>query len=758
MERKSLYSAVLGVAGMLVLLGGSPRRAAAEASGPITEGSLVRLDAKGEPQAFCPLKHTDVQAGISGPLARVTVTQQFENPSAEKIEAIYTFPLPPNAAVDDMRMEIGDRTVIGKIKRREEARAIYEAARERGQLAGLLDQERPNIFTQSVANIPPHSRVNITIAYVETVPYEAGTYEFIFPMVVAPRYVPASVRDGGRISPPVTPEGTRAGHDISIRVTLDAGMPVETLECPTHAVDVARPGAGRATVQLKEQSTIPNKDFILRYHVAGSRIRDAALAHTEGRDGYFTLILQPPDRVTEQEVTPRELVFVIDTSGSMHGFPIEKSKEVLKMALDTLRPADTFNIITFSGDEHVLFDKPLPATRENIRKAWEFVASRDGRGGTEMMKAIRAALDPSDRQDHLRIACFMTDGEVGNDLEIIDEVRRHPNARVFAFGIGSSVNRFLLDNMTRFGRGEVEYVGLNDDGSAAARRLYERVRNPLLTDIHVDWNGLPLSEVYPPQIPDLFSAKPVVIVGRYTGAASGAIRLRGKMAGHDFTREIRVHLPASEPQHDVVATLWARAKVADLMSQDLTGIQRGAPRNDIREAITKVGLDYRLVTQYTSFVAVEEAVVTEGGKPRRIEVPVEMPEGMSYEGVFGESRPVAYKASAASGHTPSFLPFGIMGRAAPPPMAAPQSPSMPPEQAFSSKLNPLLQGLAPGTEVSVEVWLTNTSPATIAKLKQLGAQILGQPPSAKLVFVKIRAEKLAGLAKLAEVRYVTPMK
>ncbi len=758
MKRKSFYFAVLAAAGLSALLAGSPGRNTGQ-GGPVTQGSLFMLDLKGQPRAFCPLKHTDVQADISGPLARVTVTQQFENPSPEKIEAIYTFPLPHNAAVDDMRMQIGDRTVIGKIKRREEARAIYEAARARGQLAGLLDQERPNIFTQSVANIPPHAKVNIVIRYVETMPYEGGTYEFVFPMVVAPRYIPRSVTDAGRISPPVTPEGTRAGHDISIKVTLDAGMPVESLECPTHAVDVARPATSQAAVQLKDLATIPNKDFILRYRVAGARIQDAVLAHTQGRDGYFTLILQPPDRVTDQQVTPRELVFVVDTSGSMHGFPIEKSKEVLKMALDSLRPADTFNIITFSGDEHILFDKPMPATRENLQRAWEFVASRDGRGGTEMMKAIRAALDPSDRQDHLRITCFMTDGEVGNDLEIIDEVRRHPNARVFAFGIGSSVNRFLLDNMTRFGRGEVEYVGLNDDGSAAARRLNERVHNPLLTDIRVDWNGLPISEVYPPQIPDLFSAKPVVISGRYTSAANGVIRLRGKMAGHEFTREIRINLPASEPRHDVVATLWARAKVADLMSQDLIGMQRGAPRNDIREAIVKLGLDYRLMTQYTSFVAVEETVVTEGGQPRRIEVPVEMPEGMSYEGVFGERREVAYKAAPASGfvgRTFESIAAPRQDRAMPPVEIAPpvrQDTNVPP-----SKLNPLLRGLAAGTDVSVEVWLTDTSPATIAKLKQLGAQILGQPQSAKLVFVKIRAEKLADLVKLAEVRYVTPMK
>src|SRR5207253_7377403 len=291
--------------------------------------------------------------------------------------------------------------------------------------------------------------------------------------------------------------------------------------------------------------------------------------------GYFTLILQPPERVTAKDVMPKELVFVLDTSGSMSGFPIEKAKETMKLALDGLYPQDTFNLITFSGDTHILFKEPVPATPDNLEKAQKFLASRQGSGGTEMMKAIRAALDPSDAQDHVRIVCFMTDGEVGNDFEIISEIQKHPNARVFAFGIGSSVNRFLLDKMAEEGRGEVEYVALNDDGSAAARRFHERVRSPLLTDISIDWNGLAVSDVYPKNVPDLFSAKPVIVTGRYSGNGRGTIRLKGKMSGRDFVREIPVDF--SSPQtHDVLATLWARTRVDDLMSQDFNGAQRGA--------------------------------------------------------------------------------------------------------------------------------------------------------------------------------------
>src|SRR5262245_1096079 len=495
-----------------------------------TSGALTVLDANGQAKAQCPLKHTDVKAEISGFLSRVVVTQQFVNPFKEKIEAVYTFPLPQTAAVDDMTMIVGDRTVKGKILRREEAQAVYEAAKSNGQVAGLLDQERPNIFTQSVANILPGQEVKITISYVETLKYENGAYEFVFPMVVAPRYIPKAsepntpaVSDASRLNAKVTAPGTRSGHDISLDVTLDAGLIVDSVNSTTHTVDIERPDVHSAHVRLRDGATIPNKDFILRYDVAGKSIQDALLTHRSEKGGFFTMILQPPEQVQVADVTPKELVFVLDTSGSMEGFPIEKAKETMKLALDGLYPSDTFNLITFAGDTEILFQKPVPATRENLRKAQAFLNSRSGSGGTEMMTAIKAALEPSDQQDHVRIVCFMTDGYVGNDMEIISEVQKHQNVRVFAFGIGSAVNRFLLDQMAEAGRGEVEYIALSDDGSAAAKRFHERVRNPLLTDISIDWSGLPVADVYPQRIPDLFSAKPLTLSGRFTGAASGTI-------------------------------------------------------------------------------------------------------------------------------------------------------------------------------------------------------------------------------------------
>jgi Ca-activated chloride channel family protein len=749
-------------------------------------GALTAIDSTGKPAGACPLKHTAVRAEISGFLARATVTQEFHNPFPHKVEAVYTFPLPQNAAVDDMTMHVGARVVRGKIKPREEARAIYEAARASGRVASLLDQERPNIFTQSVANIMPGEKVTIEISYVETLKFEDGSYEFVFPMVVGPRYIPGrpsgrqdggwspdtdQVPDASRITPPVAVPGTRAGHDISIEVKLDAGLPIDSLTCASHAVEVNRLSASAATVRLKDRATIPNKDFILRYDVAGRKIQDAVLAHRAERGGFFTLILQPPERVAPAEVTPKELVFVLDTSGSMSGFPIEKAKETMQLALNGLYPRDTFNLITFSGDTHILFPKPVPATADNIAQTREFLATRRGGGGTEMMTAIRAALDPSDAQDHVRIVCFMTDGYVGNDMEIVAEVRKHPNARVFSFGIGNSVNRFLLDKMAAEGRGEVEYVGLGDDGSAAARRFHERVRNPLLTDISIDWGGLAVEDVYPKRIPDLFGAQPVIVSGRYTAPGRGLVRLRGRMAGREVVREIPVILPANDPSHDVLASLWARRKVDDLMSADYASMQRG--NASTKAEITQLGIEYRLMTQFTSFVAVEETTVTVGGEPVRVEVPVEMPDGVSYEGVFGRPgeamQAVRMKGSSGMGGFAALTSAPVSMRRE---MTFADAAN---EYKRPSKLHPDLQAVvdrlkkgitAPTAaeakfvkngKATVMITLSDAAPATLAKLKaELGFELITKSGAGQIVIGRLPLDKLAALAKLDVVRYAAP--
>ncbi len=792
-------------------------------------GSLVVLGPDQKPKAVCPLKQTHVKAEISGFISRVTVTQEFENTFKAKIEAVYTFPLPQNAAVDDMTMTVGERVVRGRILRRAEAQAVYDAAKNNGQVVSLLDQERPNIFTQSVANILPGEQIRVTISYVETLKYEAGVYEFVFPMVVGPRYVPGSamgstgngfspdtdkVPDGSRITPRFAHPTTRSGHDITLDINIDAGVPIDTLNSKSHAVYIERAQPQQAQIKLKGGAAIPNQDFVLRYEVGGKGIQDALLTHRANSGGFFSLILQPPDRVTSEDVTPKELVFVLDTSGSMSGFPVEKARETMKLALDNLYPADTFNLITFAGDTRVLFPEPVPATSTNLRKAQQFLDRVSGEGGTEMMKAIRSALEPSDSQKHLRIVCFMTDGYVGNDMEIVSEIQKHPNARVFAFGIGNSVNRFLLDKMAEYGRGEVEYVASTDDGSAAAKRFHERLRNPLLTDISIEWNGLPVADVYPMRVPDLFDAKPVVLTGRYLSAGKGMLRLKGKMSGHEFVREIAVDFPESESQHDVLPSLWARQRIEYLMGQDYAGAQSATMKPELQETITNLGLEYRLMTQFTSFVAVEEMIVTDGGQPRRIEVPIEVPEGVNdatldQDAVIKENfgNPVAHSlpvektyarsiatrrvgdakvqatpARRSGGGGGGFGPGsggGMAGgvslnrsltRSAP---VVPLSPEEEKQRTLAAKINPSISALiarlksnqaAKADEArfvregkaEIQVWLTDKTPANLTKLKELGFEILLDSKTSSLVIGRLPVEKVERLVELEFVRYVSP--
>jgi Ca-activated chloride channel family protein len=646
---------------------GAPQPAAGPALAPkITEGTLNALGKDGKPLGPCPLQHTDVQASVAGHIAYVMVTQVFANPYQDKIEAVYTFPLGAEAAVTDMTMKVGNRIIRGLIKPREEAKEIYEQAKAAGHVASLLDQERPNIFTQSVANIEPGNKVEIQISYTETLKYEDGVYSFVFPMVVGPRYIPGGetgkpgpglvpllkgaggtdkVPDADRITPPITPEGTRAGHDISVKVYVNAGMEIKSLTSRQHEIktDWKNPEHTRAIVELASKDTIPNKDFVLEFSTASDRIEDAALTTTDRRGGYFMLVLQPPKKVQPKQILPREIIFVIDVSGSQMGFPLDISKKVMEQAIADLRDGDTFNLLTFANGTRFCWDSPVPSTKENRQKAQEFLKDLKGGGGTEMMKAIDASLGGVHDKDKLRLVAFFTDGYVGNDMAIIDTVQKNAGtSRVFSFGIGSSVNRYLLDNMARAGRGEVEYVLNPDMGEKAAKRFYERINAPVLTDISIDWGELgklvKAEELFPSAVPDLFAVKPLVLTGMYKTDkdVTGEITIRGKTGEGPFERKVKVTLPASETANAVIAPMWARAKVESLMNKDLMGAQRGSPDPAIKEQVVGLGIAYHLLTQYTSFVAVEEKTVTIGGQPRTVAVPVEMPEGVSYEGIFGE--------------------------------------------------------------------------------------------------------------------------
>lgn len=778
-----------------------------------TSGEMYIVNEQGQPTGVCSLKHTAVKAEISGFVSRVRVRQIFHNPLDTKIEAVYVFPLPQEAAVDSMVMRVGDRRIVGQIKPREEARALYEAARTAGQVASLLDQERPNIFTQSVANIEPGAQVVIEISYVEMLKYEEGFFEFGFPMVVGPRYMPGSplgkrgtgwapdttqVHDASKISPPVAPPGTRTGHDISVTVHIDAGMELFEVESVLHEIQIKRKGSQQATVTLTHKQEIPNKDFILRYRTATEAIGDAFLLHRDERGIFFTLVLQPPQRVRPEQARPKELIFVIDRSGSMSGFPIEKAKETMRLAIERMHPYDTFNLLSFAGGTGRCFPQPVPNTPQNRAIALRYLADLYGSGGTEMMPAILEALGGLPDPERVRIVAFMTDGYIGNDFAIIDAVRKYAGtARVFAFGIGNAVNRFLLDGMAHAGRGAVEYVTLQSQGAGAAQRFYERIHAPVLTDIAIDWGTLPVTEVYPKQFPDLFSNRPLLIHGRLTHLAAGTIRLRGQTGTGAFDRQIPINPLAESSAHDTLASLWARAKIQELMMQDYAALQSGNVSEEMRRTIIALGVEFRLMTQFTSFVAVEEMRITVGGEPVTIAVPVEIPEGVSYKGIFGRATAaVPSPFPQTMGQMRGVMPLPVVGtmqersaRVAPrqevwfkpsiepgEKSTADTGGSSTPDDLVVAKLTEPLRDLEEqvmqkGKEgnltigklrvldykVDVMIYLRDLSHDTLEALKQLGFVQNGESKTIRLVIGTIDVRKLKTLAQLDAVIRITPV-
>jgi Ca-activated chloride channel family protein len=519
--------------------------------------------------------------------------------------------------------------------------------------------------------------------------------------------------------------------------------------------------------------------------------------------------------VPEEQITPKEMIFVIDCSGSMRGFPIEKAKKTMSLAIEQMNPNDTFNLISFAGGTGYCFNAPVPNTRENRRKALDYLSALQGGGGTEMMAAIQAALANQHDPERLRIVCFMTDGFIANDMAILDAIKASANsARVFGFGIGNSVNRFLIEGMGRLGRGASEIVTLESDGDSAAERFQQRINNPILTDITLDFSDLQLYDIFPdPQaMPDLFSATPLVVKGRFPNPARGVVTVRGMTAKGPWERKLDVDLPADEPEFDVLAPLWAREKIADLMDQDWLGAQQGNPNSDIKGAVTALGLEFGLVTQYTSFVAVEEKVVNEHGRTRKVEVPVEMPDGVSYEGIFGAAadrdingnmpggfggggvggrqageamQSLGYGASAAAPmamsapeHRPAArqevqnAPPRVMAEEAPArePAADAVKPEAPKDGAALAKIDATLRSLAQnprggnyesdGIRVSdgattVVIVLTQITDDKLAKLKVLGADITATAHSSKSVMAKV---PLSALLDIAQLDFVTAIR
>lgn len=586
-----------------------------------------------------PLKHTEVQASISGYISTVNVRQKFENPFNEKIEAVYMFPLPQKAAVSEFLMIIGDRRIRGILREKEEAEAMYDEARSQGYRASLLVQHRPNIFEQKVANIEPGKAIDVDIKYFDTLSYSDGWYSFVFPTVVGPRYNPGGHQD------PVVPvrRGTilltgetavrylrpkeRSAHNLSINVAIDAGVVIEELRS-SHKVVASRDTAESATVALANQATIPNKDFILKFRVAGDTIKSNLLTYEDPdtHQGYFTLMIYPPQGLESLARRPMEMVFVIDCSGSMNGGPLEQARNAVATALDRLEEGDTFQIIRFSDHSSQFGATPVPATRQNLEQARRYLKNLNGTGGTQMIEGVKTALDFPHDPARLRFVSFMTDGYIGNEAEILAEVhRRIGSSRVFSFGVGSSVNRYLLERMAREGRGAVAYLGPRDSANDIMANFFNRISHPALTDVRIDWGSMAVTDIYPAKLPDLFVGRPVVVTGKYLGAA-GEITVSGM--ADTLSHSFGIGADGTDAKNAYIPKIWARLRIAELADRQAW---EWDPTGEIETAIRSTALEYQLMSAFTSFVAVDSSYRTEGTHGTTVHQAVPVPEGVRYE-------------------------------------------------------------------------------------------------------------------------------
>ncbi len=752
------------------------------------------LRAVGKSGLLCPLQGTDVKADVSGFGARVTVVQTFTNPSDQPIEAVYTFPLPAGAAVDRMRMQVGNRIVEGQIRRKEEAQAIYEAAKNRGQAAALLNQERPNIFTQSVANIMPRAQVKVEISYVELLKYEKGEFEFTFPMVVGPRYL-GNAPDPEKISPPVAPAGTRAGSDIHLTVNLDAGAPVQAIESVLHQVRVDARSNSRFVVSLRNQSEIPNRDFILHYRMASNSVKSAFLAKYDPvKGGYFSLVLLPPRAPSQQQIAPREIIFVLDQSGSQNGFPMEKSKELAKKMLLAMRADDTFNVIGFSQILNPLWEGSRANTPQNVKEASDFISKLTATGGTELNNALQFAYKVKPDPNRLRLFVLNTDGFVGDESDILKFIRGHRGtSRMFTFGIGNSVNRYLIDAMSEEGKGDSEIVTLESSSKDAVARFMERTQTPVLLDVSARFSGVEISDVLPSQIPDVFGDKPVVIYGRYATPGAGKLTISGTMAGEPWSQTIDLMFPSDRPGGESIPTLWARRMVDKVEREYQLGVRPSTDSFEGKTKVTDLALEYGIMSQYTSFVAVEKRVVNVGGRQRVVHVPVDLASGLNPNMATDEQKAAAMP-SMMMPTSPSGLTTGggtaggasglavaqLKGGQGIPPangsglsLATAKSPfvgnskggapsksdkkveALRVKNAFEDKVAKPLRG-ARG-RVDVEVWLDKCDDATLKALKKAGLKIDLTDKKLRLVLGQCDKKGLVKLAGIEAVRRIEPI-
>lgn len=582
-------------------------------------------------ESALPLRRTLVQVQITGPLACVSVTQHYSNPLNEPAELEYLFPLPVEAAITAFEMRIGSRIVLGNLQERDVAQDMYEEARGQGKQAGLFEQRRPNLFAMRLANVQPGAEIHTAVSYQQRVKYTDGKYEFIYPMGLTPKYDrPENPGEGEGVHAPLAQPGEKIGL-LDLEIAVDSGIPSGDPTSPSHSLEIMRLDERHFQVRTPGEQ-IPDHDFVLRYPL--NTTKPAVAGWTSGSAGkeFFLVTMLPPKMEAEPQIPPREFIFVLDRSGSMTGEPIAQARNALRACLRTLSPADTFRILLFDHQLEWFSGEPVPVTQAQIDQADAYLGKVQGRGGTEILRALEAVLTLPEYSHGIRYVVFLTDGAVSAEARALEKIRAQiGNSRLFTFGIGPSVNRALLNRMARLGRGRATFMQLDEDIEGAIIEFQDSVSFPALTGLSLQAEGAKLWDVYPARLPDLYYGEPLEISGRLSRAAGqeAHLVLHGNLGSQPVDQRVALALPTGKDQ--ALERVWAWSKVEDLLEQQEMEPDRA---ERIRADILGLALDAGLVTPYTSFVAVDQDAAQSGGKPRKIKIAQPLPKGLRREGFF----------------------------------------------------------------------------------------------------------------------------
>ena len=594
-----------------------------------------------------PLKETSVQSDIVGTIADVTVRQVYVNSGKHPIEAIYTFPMSTRAAVYGMKMTIGNRTITAKIEEKKKARADYEQAKQEGKRASLLEQSRPNVFTMNVSNIMVGDTIEVELRYTELLVPEKGTYSFVYPTVVGPRYSNKSKDKAGPdddfVSTPYIKQEAGSGEQgaaqlpatgyllpaFTFQLTIHSGIPIQDVSCTSHKMSVTNPDLKTAVVRLDPSETKGgNRDVIVNYSLQGSQIESGVLLYEGEDENFFLAMVQPPKRVLKENIPPREYIFIVDVSGSMWGFPMEITKNLMRNLIVNLNPSDKFNVVLFSSNLKVFSPRSVDANSENIEKALKFIQSGNNWSGTEVLDALKKAYAlPLPDEDMSRTFVIATDGYVDVEKECFEMIRNNSGStNFFAFGIGSSVNRYLIEGMAHAGGGEPFIVTKEAEAAKMAERFRQYINTPVLTRIKLNTGSFQAYDVEPVAVPDMMAERPILIYGKYRGKAAGTVTLTGKVGRKPWRQTFDLSKVKADSANAALRYLWARERIKGL-DYLVSGYENENDPN--AKKILELGLKYNLMTNYTSFIAIDEVVANKDGQQTTVKQPLPLPEGVS---------------------------------------------------------------------------------------------------------------------------------